>query len=106
MTHRSRITRIGLFVAVLVFLTQLPAAFAQQDYIGRYDLYTGFSDLYTPTSTRLIKRASTSRPASTTIAGSPPASTTASKPATPASSRASLAPPSSPASCSSMSSTD
>jgi hypothetical protein len=48
MTHRSRITRIGLLVALFVFLTQLPAAFAQQDYIGRYDLYTGFSDLNTP----------------------------------------------------------
>ena len=51
MTHRSRtnrLTRIGLFVAILVFLAQIPSAFAQQDYIGRYDLYTGFSDLYTP----------------------------------------------------------
>jgi hypothetical protein len=51
MTHRShinRFTRTGLLVALFVFLTQLPAAFAQQDYIGRYDLYTGFSDLYTP----------------------------------------------------------
>ena len=51
MTYRSRITsttRIGLLVAIFVFLTQLPAAFAQQDYVGRYDLYTGFSDLYTP----------------------------------------------------------
>ena len=48
MTHRSRITRIGLLVALFVFFTQLPAAFAQQDYVGRYDLYTGFSDLNTP----------------------------------------------------------
>jgi hypothetical protein len=51
MTYRSRITsttRIGLLVAIFIFLTQLPAAFAQQDYVGRYDLYTGFSDLYTP----------------------------------------------------------
>jgi hypothetical protein len=51
MAHRTRInrtTRIGLFVAVFLFLTQLPAAFAQQDYVGRYDLYTGFSDLNTP----------------------------------------------------------
>ena len=51
MTHRSRttrFTRIGLFVALFVFLTQLPAAFAQQEYVGRYDLYTGFSDLNTP----------------------------------------------------------
>jgi hypothetical protein len=51
MTHRSRttrITRIGLLVAILVFLAQLPSAFAQQEYVGRYDLYTGFSDLYTP----------------------------------------------------------
>ena len=51
MTHRTRIkrtTRIGLFVAVFLFLTQLPSASAQQDYVGRYDLYTGFSDLNTP----------------------------------------------------------
>jgi hypothetical protein len=51
MTHRSRsnrLTRIGLFVAILVFLTQMPYASAQQTYVGRYDLYTGFSDLYTP----------------------------------------------------------
>jgi hypothetical protein len=51
MAHRTRInrtTRIGLFVAVILFLTQLPSAFAQQDYVGRYDLYTGFSDLNTP----------------------------------------------------------
>jgi hypothetical protein len=51
MTHRSRITRltrIGLFAAIFVFLTQMPHASAQQQYVGRYDLYTGFSDLYTP----------------------------------------------------------
>jgi hypothetical protein len=51
MTHSSRIsitTRIGLLLALFVFLTQLPAAHAQQDYVGRYDLYAGFSDLYTP----------------------------------------------------------
>jgi hypothetical protein len=51
MAHRTRInrtTRIGLFVAVFLFLTQLPSASAQQDYVGRYDLYTGFSDLNTP----------------------------------------------------------
>ncbi len=48
MTHRSRITRIGLFVAIVIFLTQIPRASAQQDYVGRYDLYAGFSDLYTP----------------------------------------------------------
>ena len=48
MTHRSRTTGISLLVAIFVLLTQIPAAFAQQDYIGRYDLYTGFSDLYTP----------------------------------------------------------
>ena len=51
MTHRSlitRFTRLGLFVAILVFLTPMPHASAQQQYVGRYDLYTGFSDLYTP----------------------------------------------------------
>ena len=51
MTHRSRttrLTRIGLFAAIFLFLTQMPHASAQQQYVGRYDLYTGFSDLYTP----------------------------------------------------------
>jgi hypothetical protein len=51
MAHRTRInrtTRLGLFVVVFLFLTQLPSASAQQDYVGRYDLYTGFSDLNTP----------------------------------------------------------
>ena len=51
MTHRFRINcinSIGLLAAIFVVLTQLPAASAQQDYVGRYDLYTGFSDLYTP----------------------------------------------------------
>ena len=51
MTHRSRttrLTRIGLFAAIFLFLTQMPHASAQQQYFGRYDLYTGFSDLYTP----------------------------------------------------------
>ena len=51
MTHRSHInniTRLSLFAAIFVFLTQLPHASAQQQYVGRYDLYTGFSDLYTP----------------------------------------------------------
>jgi hypothetical protein len=59
MTHRSHInhfTRIGLLVALFVFLTQLPAAFAQQDYIGRYDLYTGFSDLYTPNLNKINQK--------------------------------------------------
>jgi hypothetical protein len=51
MTHRSRITRfprIGLFAAIFVFLTQMPHASAQQQYVARYDVFTGFSDLYTP----------------------------------------------------------
>jgi hypothetical protein len=51
MTHRSRSkcsTLISLLVVSVVSLTALPAAFAQQDYVGRYDLYAGFSDLYTP----------------------------------------------------------
>lgn len=51
MKHQFRITcikSIGLLVAIFALLTQLPAASAQQDYVGRYDLYTGFSDLYTP----------------------------------------------------------
>lgn len=59
MTHRSRIkstTRIGLLVAIFIFLTQLPAASAQQDYIGRYDLYTGFSDLYTPNLNKINQK--------------------------------------------------
>ncbi len=51
MTHDSRFTRtkrLGLLILIFVFLTQLPSASAQQDYVGRYDLYAGFSDLYTP----------------------------------------------------------
>ncbi len=51
MTHRSRFTRttrLGLLIAIFVFLTQLPAASAQQQYVGRYGIYTGFTDLYTP----------------------------------------------------------
>jgi len=51
MTHRSRInrfSRISLFAAIFAFLTQMPHASAQQQYVGRYDLFTGFSNLYTP----------------------------------------------------------
>jgi hypothetical protein len=51
MTHRSRSkcsTLLSLLVVSIVSLTQLPVASAQQDYVGRYDLYAGFSDLYTP----------------------------------------------------------
>jgi hypothetical protein len=51
MTYCSRITRftrIGLFAAIFLFLTQAPHASAQQQYVSRYDLFTGFSDLYTP----------------------------------------------------------
>jgi len=51
MTHRTRSkcsTFLGLIAATVVSLVALPAASAQQDYVGRYDLYAGFSDLYTP----------------------------------------------------------
>jgi hypothetical protein len=50
MNQHARITRtsrIALLVAIFLFITQL-TCHAQQDYVGRYDLYTGFSDLYTP----------------------------------------------------------
>jgi opacity protein-like surface antigen len=50
MTHHSRFTlatRICLLLAAFIFLSQ-NASLAQQTYVGRYDLYTGFSDLYTP----------------------------------------------------------
>ena len=47
MNQYLRTTRIALLAAIFVFITQLPCH-AQQNYIGRYDLYTGYSDLYTP----------------------------------------------------------
>jgi len=59
MTHPSRITRtsrLGLLAAIIVFLTQLPTASAQQEYVGRYDLYTGFSDLYTPNLNKINQK--------------------------------------------------
>ncbi|MGA7157246.1 MAG: hypothetical protein WBY53_10380 [Acidobacteriaceae bacterium] len=55
-TRITRITQIGLLVALFVFLTQIPAAFAQQQYVGRYDLYTGFSDLYTPALNKINQK--------------------------------------------------
>ncbi|MHB1745251.1 MAG: hypothetical protein ACYCPO_07220 [Acidobacteriaceae bacterium] len=37
-----------LFALLLIFLFAGSAAFAQQKYVGRYDVYTGFADLNTP----------------------------------------------------------
>ncbi len=47
MTHRPRITRLLALCTILFSLTQVTCV-AQQTYVGRYDLYTGFSDLKTP----------------------------------------------------------
>ncbi len=41
-----RITRIVFFIA-LYFLSAVISR-AQQDYVGRYNIYTGFSDLSSP----------------------------------------------------------
>lgn len=52
MNYASGSSRLPLFVvralAVCAFLVALPLCRAQQSYVGRYDLYTGFSDLNTP----------------------------------------------------------
>jgi hypothetical protein len=46
--HRlTRITRLLLLVTIFFSLTQI-ACHAQQQYVGRYGIYTGFTDLYTP----------------------------------------------------------
>ncbi|MGA8940653.1 MAG: hypothetical protein WB439_15935 [Acidobacteriaceae bacterium] len=55
-SHFARTTPSGLLVALFVFLTQIPAAPAQQQYVGRYDLYTGFSDLYTPNLNKINQK--------------------------------------------------
>lgn len=49
MTHHPRLTlttRFFLLLTLFFSLTQVTCV-AQQTYVGRYDLYTGFSDLYT-----------------------------------------------------------
>jgi hypothetical protein len=50
LTLHHRLTlpaRFCLLLTLLFSLTQI-TCYAQQAYVGRYDLYTGFSDLYTP----------------------------------------------------------
>src|SRR6201995_1334359 len=44
--HFRSICQCFVFFALLVATTA--ACFAQQDYVGRYNIYTGFSDLSTP----------------------------------------------------------
>jgi opacity protein-like surface antigen len=51
MTHPVRFTHrrnLVLLIALLLSLCTLRSASAQQSYVGRYGVYTGFSDLYTP----------------------------------------------------------
>jgi hypothetical protein len=42
--------RAAKLAAITILLVNLAAAFAQaqQSYVGRYDAYVGFADLYTP----------------------------------------------------------
>ncbi len=51
MAHSVRFTHrhpLYLLIALVLSLSVLPAVSAQQSYVGRYGVYTGFTDLYTP----------------------------------------------------------